>query len=273
MSVFVCPVCREKLNSCGGSLRCPKGHSYDLAKAGYVNLLMAQSSKSKRHGDDKAMVAARKRFLEKGYYSPLLDGLVSLLSKFIKDGDTLADLGCGEGWYSRGILKFAGENGMDIALAGVDISKCSAAFAAKSLPSAEIAVASTSSLPLGNESCDICLCVFAPFSMEEVRRVLRTGGRFVRAFPLEDHLIGLKKLVYDSVYANKVRTAGCDGFAVEDRLEIRSVLRLDNKQDIADLFMMTPYYYKTSRAGQEKVAAVSELETPIEFGIEVMRKQ
>ena len=64
---FICPVCKQRLTRSGSCYRCRGNHSFDIAKSGYVNLLLSQQSSQKRHGDDKAMVLARRRFLEKEY--------------------------------------------------------------------------------------------------------------------------------------------------------------------------------------------------------------
>ena len=55
-----CPVCGGALMPLGTSLRCPQGHSYDMAKEGYVNLLAIQRRHAADPGDGKAMVRARR---------------------------------------------------------------------------------------------------------------------------------------------------------------------------------------------------------------------
>ena len=66
--MFRCPVCREPLQRQEKQYRCKSGHSFDIARSGYVNLLLDNGRG--RHGDDKKMVAARSAFLEKGFYRP-----------------------------------------------------------------------------------------------------------------------------------------------------------------------------------------------------------
>ena len=61
-----CPVCAGTLERRAGAYVCSAGHSFDIAKSGYVNLLL--NSAQGRHGDDKLMVRARRDFLNKGYY-------------------------------------------------------------------------------------------------------------------------------------------------------------------------------------------------------------
>ena len=80
MSDFICPVCRERLWRDGSSMRCPGGHSYDISRRGYVNLLMSQVSSKKRHGDDSEMVSARTDFLSLGHYDALRDKVTEIVS-------------------------------------------------------------------------------------------------------------------------------------------------------------------------------------------------
>ena len=81
MSIFICPVCGEKLEISGKSYICTKRHTFDMAKSGYVNLLPTNNSGTV-HGDNKLMLRARREFLEKGYYKPLCDAVCKVVSKY-----------------------------------------------------------------------------------------------------------------------------------------------------------------------------------------------
>lgn len=271
MSRFICPVCGDMLREDGNTCRCGSGHSFDRAKSGYLNLLMSQNKKEKRHGDDKAMVLARTRFLESGRYRPLLDALLEITESCAPEELTLLDLGCGEGFYSDHIYRALAGNGRRVTLMGVDISKEAVKAYSRRSRDAELAVASAFKLPVASRSCDVVLSVFAPFDPSEVLRILAPGGVFLRAYPLEKHLLSLKKLVYDRVYVNKLPERELPGLALEDSRTVRYTLRLDSGEDIQNLFMMTPYFYKTSRSGQERLLSAERLDTEIEFGIDVYR--
>ena len=80
-SLFICPICALALTREANRYTCPAGHSFDLAREGYVNLLPPNRQHSKAPGDDKEMTAARTRFLEGGWYSPLRDALCSLVEQ------------------------------------------------------------------------------------------------------------------------------------------------------------------------------------------------
>ena len=106
MSGFVCPVCGKALSESGGAVRCAAGHSFDKAKEGYVNLLLASRMRTKAPGDSKEMVAARNRFLNGGGYAPFAAELARLCAELArKKGGVLhiLDAGCGEGYYDGAI--------------------------------------------------------------------------------------------------------------------------------------------------------------------------
>ena len=100
MMNFVCPVCLRELTDTGAAYCCSAGHSFDKSKFGYVNLLQSQKSSSKRHGDDRLMVRARRDFLDKGYYGFLLDELCGICEKYLPCSARILDAGCGECYYS-----------------------------------------------------------------------------------------------------------------------------------------------------------------------------
>ncbi|MDE7139068.1 MAG: methyltransferase, partial [Ruminococcus sp.] len=114
MSIFICPVCRERLGISGKTYVCPKNHSFDIARSGYVNLLLSKHAGKTVHGDNKLMVQARHDFLEKDYYSPLRD----TICEKVKSG-VILDAGCGEGYYTAGISEKLGSS----EIYGIDISK------------------------------------------------------------------------------------------------------------------------------------------------------
>ena len=97
MSILICPVCGGNLEKTEHSYVCVKGHSFDIARSGYVNLLLSKHMGKTVHGDNKLMVNARREFLEKGYYAPLMNALCDKAEEFFQ-GKVLLDAGCGEGY-------------------------------------------------------------------------------------------------------------------------------------------------------------------------------
>ncbi len=270
---FMCPVCGKQLCLEGRTYRCENNHCFDVAKQGYVNLLQSQKSSKKRHGDDALMVKARQDFLEKGYYLNLREKLTETVLGFSKSKEvTLLDLGCGECWYTADIYENLQKNGRNPSVFGIDISKHALISGSKRCKELKLAVASTSDIPMPSESCDAVVCVFAPYSTDEVKRVLKKGGFFIKAFPLENHLMGLKSEIYDKPYKNEVDEKYPDGFTCADTIRLSNTIELTSNEDIINLFKMTPYYYKTSKKDQEKLEKISYLQTETEFGILVLHK-
>lgn len=265
MSVFICPVCSEKLAVSGKSYICPKNHVFDIAKSGYVNLLTAKNGAV--HGDNKFMLKARREFLEKGYYSPLCKAVCRTVSEYAENNSILLDAGCGEGYYTSAV-----KLSTDIEIYGIDISKDAVEMAAKRKNGINFAAASVFHIPVRSESCDILLTMFAPYCGEEYSRVLKNGGYMVMAIPSENHLWELKKAVYDTPYKNEVKPYELDGFTHIKAERVNFTMKIDNKTDIQSLFSMTPYYYRTGKAEQERLNALEYLETQADFEILTYKK-
>lgn len=272
MPELKCPVCGACLKRADRSFRCEKGHSYDIAKQNYVNLLMSNRSSSKRHGDDKLMVRARKEFLEKGYYLFLRDEICRLAVQHCEENVDFLDAGCGEGWYTSAVKEALEKSGKRCSAVGVDISKEALAAAGKRDKSLSLAVASINALPVADGSCSLLLNVFAPNDDAEFRRVLKKGGILIKVMPLESHLFGLKKAVYDEPYLNGAAEYSPEGFEMVCRSEKRKMICLESNEDIQNLFMMTPYYYKTGKSDQEKLLSLNKLETEEDFAVCVLRR-
>ncbi len=272
-SNFICPICHAALEVEEKSLKCMNGHHIDKAKSGYVNLLMSQQTKKKRHGDDKLMVVARKEFLESGYYNILLENLKRVVGQYANNQDVILDAGCGEGWYTDHLLTYLNQQSLDIKMLGIDISKCAVDYAAKRNKRIQLAVASISDLPVADASCDMMISIFAPFLREECKRALKPRGLLIKVIPLEKHLWTLKQAVYDTPYENIIENLEIEGFDLIEKVEIKERIHLPNNQDIMSLFAMTPYYYKTGREDQRKLQTVDTLDTEIEFAILVYQNK
>lgn len=270
MAGYICPVCGKSLETDGRSYRCSGNHCYDISKSGYVNLLMSQ--KSGNHGDDKVMVHARRDFLDKGYYDVLRDRITDTVKKFSSDGTVILDAGCGECFYTSHFCSELSEAGIKAEILAIDISKNALACAKSRAKEINKAVASIFHMPVADSCCDIIVNVFAPFCRDEFLRVLKKGGIYIQIIPLENHLWELKEKVYDKPYKNEVQQYRIDGFELAKSSEIRRKINLDSCEDVKNLFMMTPYYYKTSEKDFNKLNSVDSLRVSIEFAVLAFRK-
>lgn len=272
MSLFRCPVCGAALERGGHAYRCPAGHSYDIAKEGYTYLLPPNQKHSAAPGDDRGMAQARREFLSKGYYAPLLNSLCRQILSYSGDLPAILDAGCGEGYYTAGIYQALCAAGKTPRMAGTDISKFILRAAAKRERAIEFAVASSYHLPLANERVDILLNCFSPLALEEFRRVLKPGGTFLYVVPAADHLWELKQVLYDQPYPNEEKETPYEGFAYRAIVPVDDAITLESQADIHALFQMTPYYWKTPKAGAERLAALDTLTTRIAFRIHIFQK-
>ena len=268
MSGLCCPVCRELLNREEKRYRCPQGHSYDIAKQGYVNLLQSQRSSNRNHGDDREMIVARQQFLEQGYYAPLRDLLTEKVYFYTAKNGVIVDAGCGEGWYAEGVAAQL----KDATVMGFDISKEALKWAAKRKGFAHLAVASCYAMPLRANSVDALLNLFSPLAAEEYARVLKTGGHLFRVVPGERHLWELKAAVYDTPLPNRPEPEELPGLKLVERCPLAGEICLKGKNEIWDLFQMTPYYHRTSQKDRAKLEQLQLLITRTEFTLLIYEK-
>ena len=269
MSLFCCPVCSAPLVRGERTYTCPHGHCYDIAREGYVNLLPANRKHSKDPGDDREMVAARSRFLEGGHYAPLREALCRLAAE--RAPRALLDAGCGEGYYTAGVCAALRAQAPDLRAAGVDLSRSALKKAARRERGAEFAAASVYHLPVADGAVDLLLNCFSPLALAEFRRVLRPGGAYLYVVPGAKHLWQLKQVLYDVPYENPEQHTPYEGFRYEDIVPVEFSMALEGAA-LQDLFHMTPYYWKTPKAGVERLNELAQLEVTACFRIHVFRR-
>ena len=272
MSLFRCPICASPLLREEKTYRCEKNHSYDLSKEGYTHLLPPNRKHSAAPGDDKGMAAARREFLSKDYYRPLKEALCALALTHTGDSPALLDTGCGEGYYTSAVYRALADKGKTPRMAGTDISKFILRYAAKREKEIEWAVASSYHLPVEDESIDLLLNCFSPLALEEFQRVLKPGGTFLYVVPAAKHLWELKEVLYENPYPNEEKETPYEGFAYEAIVPVEAEITLESQADIHALFQMTPYYWKTPKAGSDRLAALDTLTTRIAFRIHIFQK-
>lgn len=274
MGIFICPCCGKDLEWSGSVCRCEAGHSYDIAKAGYVNLLPVNRKGAKSPGDSKEMCRARSQFFAGDFYRPLrvqLDALLCRLTAGLHQ-PVILDVGCGEGYYTNSIAHALKQQGREATVIGSDISKFALQHAAKGKEGCTYVVASLFSLPVKNESVDILVDIFAPVCMEEFFRVLKPGGMAVLVVPGPKHLWEFKCAAYEQPYENPVKSFAFPGWHEQQQIEVLDCAHLASQQDIASLMQMTPYFYKTPQAGRAHLACMQQLDTQIHFLVHVLQK-
>lgn len=268
---FVCPKCRGELVFSNGVKRCSLGHSYDRARAGYFNLILGSSGGT--HGDNREMVEARRRFLDGDYYLPLANRLCELVCEHATPTLAVLDCGCGEGYYTSKIDRALCER-LDTppSVLAFDISREAAKLAAKRCKRVSVAVASCYDVPVADGAVGVALNVFSPLAPSQVHRTLADGGKYIIAYPDEGHLFELKAAIYDNPYENAPSSEPPQGFTLLHREGIKYEITLDSREKIGDLFMMTPYAYRTGKKERERLEKLEKLTTRVEFLIDVYEK-
>ena len=273
MSLFLCPICASPLTREERTYACPNGHSFDLAKEGYVHLLPANQKHSKAPGDDKAMVAARSRFLSAGYYGHLCAALQELACRYAPEGDAvLVDSGCGEGYYTAGVAAALRESGRTVRGAGVDISKFALRHAAKRDKSLEFAVGSAYRLPVMSDCAHLLLNCFSPMAPSEFHRVLQPNGVLFYVVPAPRHLWELKEVLYRTPYENPDEAIPYEGFSPVEVGPVEKTVEIADHEDLMALFHMTPYTWNTPREGVERLEALPSITVTASFRIHVFRR-
>lgn len=272
MSLFCCPLCAAPLTRTETTYACPQGHRFDRSREGYVHLLPANRIHSKAPGDDKVMAAARNRFLSGDGYAPLRDALCALAVEHTSDRPAVLDSGCGEGYYTAGVYAALTAARKLPRMAGVDLSKPSLRWAAKREKQVEFAVASVYHLPVADRAADLLLNCFSPLALDEFRRVLRPGGVYLYVVPAARHLWELKQVLYETPYLNPEKDTPYEGFRYLDVVPVETVLHLEDRGTIQDLFSMTPYRWKTPRAGVERLEELDRLDVTAAFRIHVFQR-
>ena len=250
--MLLCPVCGEPMEQGSAVWHCTRGHSFDVARQGYVNLLPVSQKHSLHPGDTKSQVAARKRFLDSGHYAPIAAAVKEILHR--EAPKTLLDVGCGEGYY----LAAAAPQETDAW--GVDISKDAVRYAAVRAPKAHWLVATATHLPFAEGSFDCLMSMFALTAAAEFHRVLRPGGLFVQVEAHREHLLGLKSIIYPELTAKEEKKASdLPGFTLEDHRELDFPIALHSAGEVADLLSMTPHFWRITVEGAARAAATMEL--------------
>ncbi len=244
---LLCPICGEQLNLSGKQYRCPRNHSFDIARQGYVNLLVVQQKHSLNPGDTREQVLSRREFLEAGFYKPIADTLVESAKNLSITGQIL-DVGCGEGYYSARLADALGSP-----LTGLDISKEAVRCAAAKYKGKQWLCATAAHIPVEDGSVDLLTSLFALTLPEEFSRVLKPGGYYFQVLAAEDHLLGLKGIIYDQLnFKEKNTVPELPGFELVESVPIRFSFTVEGKQ-VQNLFSMTPHVFRIGKDGAERL--------------------
>ena len=248
-----CPLCAQALTKQERVYVCPGGHSFDVARQGYVNLLPVQQKRSLQPGDTKEQVLSRRAFLDAGFYAPIAQALCDLATRHGCTGPVL-DIGCGEGYYSTKLA-----DSLNAELVGLDISKEAVRVAAAKYKNALWLCATAAHLPIADCSAGCVTSLFALTMPEEFKRVLKPDGLYFQVLAAQDHLLGLKRIIYPELkLKEKDSVPDLPGFRLVKSVPIRFTFTVDGQQ-VQNLLSMTPHVYRISREGAARLAATESL--------------
>lgn len=260
---ILCPICKQPLYKFEKTYSCKSNHSYDISSSGYTNLLPCNKKKSLEPGDNKEMTKARKDFLDKGYFDNVSNYINQILLPIINDNSIILDAGCGTGFYLNNLQKTCNKGNYF----GIDISKFALNIASKSNKNINYFVASIFDTPIQDKSIDIILNIFAPKPESEFMRILKNSGIIIEITPATNHLLELKKLLYDkNTYLNKP-SHNFKNFKLVNSYNL-NYKKVVSQQDIIELVKMTPYFYTTKKDTINSITS-STLSVTFDFSIKV----
>ena len=267
MNLLMCPVCRKQLELTDKTWRCENNHSYDVAKQGYVNLHVVQHKHSKNPGDTPESVQARRAFLSAGHYAPLQQAVVEKIKAL--HIEHLLDIGCGEGYYTDAMQSEV------MQCIGVDIAKNAVQVAAKLNKEVTWVVGTGATLPVMDQSIDLCSSLFSPIPKEEILRVLKPNAYLMVVTPAPQHLYAMREALFEEVQAHDPHKFV---HQLEDTFELLEEHVIDapmllSQQELKHLIAMTPYAYKAKAERRNDLEAKEQYALNAQFQLFIFQKK
>ena len=263
---LICPVCGAALQRNEKEYVCCNRHSFDIARQGYVNLLTVQQKKSLHPGDTREQVLSRRAFLDGNFYAPIADALCKTALELGAKGPIL-DVGCGEGYYCTRLA-----TALNTELAGLDISKEAVRVAASKYKNALWMCATAAHIPVPDRSVRTLTSLFALTLPEEFSRVLSDDGLYFQVLAAQDHLLGLKSIIYPELkLKEKDSVPELAGFTLVKSVPIRFAFTVEGEQ-VQNLLSMTPHVYRISKEGAARLAATEKLTDTASAVLNVYKK-
>jgi 23S rRNA (guanine745-N1)-methyltransferase len=278
---LICPACslplKQSVDKC--SRRCDNGHSFDVARQGYLNLLLSQHKKSKQPGDTQEMVQARSTFLNSGFYQGIADFLINQSIQPCLENSSgsfhYCDLACGEGFYTSQIHDFleAQLSGTNIFSSGIDISNPAIRAACKRNKCIQWIVASLARAPLADQSQNLISGLFFHFDFAEIKRLLKPDGYFVMVTTGSRHLIELRELIYEQLKPEKIKDFSKPNNFLEHRKTLYYTEKkvLTGAESILELLAMTPHFWRCKPEKKQVLRDLPQLELTLDIQVDIFK--
>lgn len=263
---YICPLCQVVLTLTNKTYVCTNNHTFDQAKQGYVNLLPVQFKHSKAPGDNKDMVVARRSFLDKGFYQPLVDKMLSLYQQHGEVNSPLLDAGCGEGFYTH---QHKTSNNQ---VYGVDIAKETIKIASKRYKECHFSVGTLSKLSFSDNYFGWVISVYAPIIESEFTRILKDDGYLLTVTPAEHHLYELKQLIYKEANEHDTSKSPIEHLTLIEEHKLTYPMNFNNSVDVLNLLAMTPFAFKASTSLIEQITEMENFTCQADFILRLYKK-
>jgi 23S rRNA (guanine745-N1)-methyltransferase len=285
ISLLCCPICKKQLIQHDNSLKCAQNHSFDIAREGYVNLLVSRKKLSATVGDSNEMLQARSRFLDGGHYHPLAIAIaqeaVNQFANYANQNECIhvVDVGCGEGYYISQVQSICESQlpNQHVCFYGVDIAKTAVRMAARRVKNGRFLVSDVNKeLPFPDQSVGLLLNIFAPRNAAEFARILARKGLLLVVIPHKTHLQSLREQFgLLSIEADKtqhlINQLGTT-FVLHNSSTISIPLRL-TETAVSDLIHMTPNARHLTSTQTAAINALDFVETNASCQLLSFRRQ
>ena len=266
---LACPIDQLPLEQEGRRFHCGHGHSFDLARLGYLHLLPVQQKRSRFPGDSAAMIEARQRFLNAGFFKDIAKAVAIALTQHVEMNaeSCILDAGCGEGYYLDYLSATLAGKSLFPGLVGLDVGKPGIIAAARRNKNVAWLVASNRRPPLLPRSVDGILCMFGFPVFDRFKELLKPGGKVLLVESGPQHLIELRDVIYEETQTRgppDLGDAEAQGFEMVKSDRFSYPISLNEQTQIADLLMMTPHLFRAPRRGKERAAGLAQIDLTVD---------
>ncbi|MBO6047505.1 MAG: methyltransferase domain-containing protein [Erysipelotrichaceae bacterium] len=265
MNQLACPKCHQPLLRKDRSYQCVNHHNYDIAKQGYINLLLNPDKATNNPGDSKESLQARKAYLNQGYYDVILNEVTRYIKEHAQPSMDILDLGCGEGYYTFGMKKQLGDTHNYY---GLDISKTAIQMATRYDKSINWIVGNSKNIPINDHSLDVITALFTVVNSDELKRTLKNNGYIIHVTANRNHLIEIKELIYDEVKTKSDEHIRLP-FNVLESYDFVHQITIDSHEDAVNLLKMTPHYYHIKKERRHIIDELEQLTVTIDIRLTV----
>lgn len=262
--------CHQPLAHVGRSWTCARGHSFDVARSGYVNLLQPQDRRSRDAGDARPALEARARLFTTGVGLATVERVVEVACRCVGSGQVVVDLGSGSGQTLEAIAR-----AQRVVAIGIDLSTAAMELASRRCPAVTWVVANADRrIPLRDASADLVISQHARRNPLECARLLQASGHLLVTVPAADDLVELRQ----AVQGHAVRRSRADTVITEHaqdfELVSRVVVRERHVLDRAALLDVLRGTYRGARtSATPRLEALTELEVTFASEVCLLRRR